>query len=230
MKKEKIDVGGIPAVVWGESSERCLLFVHGRLGSKLDAAVFADIAAAKGWQVVSFDLPRHGERQGDKRLLDVWSGMGDVRCMADWAFARYATVSLCAWSIGAYFSLLSCGDLPFERVLFQSPIVDMAFLIRQMFTWFGVTEERLRQEQEIPTPVEPLSWQYYQYALAHPVSRWTPPTQVLYGGRDNLQSREVMEENCRRLGWGLTVSEESEHPFMAESDAPAVRAFYEKHL
>ena len=106
----------------------------------------------------------------------------------------------------------------------------MNLLIHNMFEWFGVTEEELHEKGEIPTPVETLSWKYYAYVREHPIEKWSIPTAVLYGGLDNLQPREVIEAFCKRFGAALTVSEQSEHPFMAESDAPIVADWLEANI
>ena len=106
----------------------------------------------------------------------------------------------------------------------------MEYLIRQMFQWFGITEEQLRQQREIPTPVDTLSYDYYAYIRQHPITRWTVPTAILYGGRDTLQSREIVEGFARRFGCTLTISEESEHPFLAESDAPIVERWLRENI
>ena len=65
MKKEHIQIGHIPAVIWGEPSNRVFLAVHGDQSNKEDQVieVFAQEATKKGYQVVSFDLPEHGERK-----------------------------------------------------------------------------------------------------------------------------------------------------------------------
>lgn len=218
MKMEKLTIDGIPAVIWGEPSQKAYLYVHGKLSSKDAAAVFAQIAQEKGFQVLSFDLPQHGDRAETSERCDIWNGTRDLKRMCDAAFARWQQVSLFGCSLGAYFSLHVCGDYPFRNCLFQSPIVDMAYLIRQMMAWFHVTEERLEREGEVDTPIDILSWDYFQYVLAHPITRWDIPTAILYGGKDNLQSRQVMQDFANRFSCRLSISEFSEHPFMQPQD------------
>lgn len=230
MQTEKVRIGGIPAVVWGEKSDRVWLCVHGKMSDKESAEGLARIAAERGWQTISFDLPQHGERRGESDRCDVWNGVRDVNLVADYAFARWQEVNLYACSLGAYFSLQGLQERPFRKFLFQSPIVDMEHLIRKMFLWFGVTEERLAAEREIDTPIDLLRWDYFQYVLAHPVQRWTAPTHILYGGRDDLQDREVMEDFAGRFGCHLTVAENSLHPFMEPADGPIVDGWLRAHI
>ena len=223
MRTERLEIGGVPAIVWGESTPRAYLYVHGKMSCKESARVLAEIAAAKGFQTVSFDLPEHGERAGRPPRCDVWNGMADLLAVADWTLTHWREVSLCACSLGAYFALQSCAALPLRRALFVSPIVDMEWLVRQMMLWTGVTPERLEREGEIPTPIDPLRWDYYQYILAHPVERWPIPAAILCGGRDELQPASSLRSFAERFGCALTIAENSRHAFMGPGDEEITR-------
>lgn len=225
MKSEHMRIGGIPAILWGEDSDAVWLYVHGKQSQKECAAAFAEIAGQRGFQTLSFDLPEHGERVGEGRPCDIWNGVADLRRIGAFAMERWQRLRLFGCSLGAYFALHACADWPLERCLFQSPIVDMEALIRRMFGWFGVTEERLRAEGEIPTPVDTLSWKYYEYVRAHPIEIWPVPTAILYGGRDDLQSRTEIEGFAGRFACRLTIAEDCEHAFMAPGDAQIVGEF-----
>ena len=230
MTEEKIKIQGIPAIVFGRASDRAYIFVHGKMASKEAARDFARIAEERGFQTVSFDLPGHGERAAENEKCDVWNGARDLKIVAHYAFGRWKRLSLFACSLGAYFSLNAYGDLAFERCLFQSPIVDMEALIGRMMAWFGVSEERLMREKEVDTPIDILSWAYYGYVKAHPVTAWPFPTSILYAGKDELQTRAEMEAFSRRFGCALTVSEESQHPFMEPGDEKIVAEWIRKSL
>ncbi len=221
MKTQKFMLGDIPAILWGEDSNRVYVHVHGKMSRKEYAESFAAIAETKGYQTLSFDLPEHGERTDSKRC-DVWNGVSDLRTISDYAFTNWERVSLYACSIGAYFSLNAYNTMPFEKALFQSPIVDMERLVKNMMLWSGVTEAELESKKEIPSPVDTLRWDYYQYIISHPITQWNIPTAILYGGKDNLQPEESVRAFAEKFGCSLTVSENSEHPFMAQSDAPIV--------
>ena len=218
MKTQKFMLGDIPSILWGEDSNKVYVHVHGKMSRKEYAESFAAIAETKGCQTLSFDLPEHGERTDSKRC-DVWDGISDLRTISDYAFANWERVSLYACSIGAYFSLNAYNTMPFEKALFQSPIVDMERLVKNMMLWSGVTEAELESKKEIPSPVDTLRWDYYQYIISHPITQWNIPTAILYGGKDNLQPEESVRAFAEKFGCSLTVSENSEHPFMAQSDA-----------
>lgn len=218
MKTQKFMLDDIPSILWGEDSNKVYVHVHGKMSRKEYAESFAAIAETKGYQTLSFDLPEHGERTDSKRC-DVWDGVSDLRTISDYAFANWERVSLYACSIGAYFSLNAYNTMPFEKALFQSPIVDMERLVKNMMLWSGVTEAELESKKEIPSPVDTLRWDYYQYIISHPITQWNIPTAILYGGKDNLQPEESVRAFAEKFGCSLTVSENSEHPFMAQSDA-----------
>lgn len=60
------------------------------------------------------------------------------------------------------------------------------------------------------------------YVKEHPVDKWSVPTSILYGAKDNLQSRDVIDDFVSRFNCRLTVAEDSEHAFMGEGDKEIV--------
>lgn len=167
-------------------------------------------------------MPRHGERKDGPEPCDVWQGTKDLEKIAAFTFGKWTEVNFFACSLGAFFALHGYADKPFKKCLLQSPIIDMHWLIRQMMLWFDVSEARLEQEKKVATPFETLDWDYYQYVLQHPINKWAFPTEILYAGKDNLQPLEVMEAFAKGFGAGLTVSPDSEHPFMGPEDEAIV--------
>ena len=65
MKIEKISINNIPSIIWGENSNKLFIAVHGNLSNKEDKVIklLAEKVVGKGYQVLSFDLPEHGERK-----------------------------------------------------------------------------------------------------------------------------------------------------------------------
>ena len=230
MITQSIKINNIPAVIWGEQSDRVYIHVHGKMSRKEYAEQFAQIAEKKGYQTLSFDLPEHGERNDSDYRCDIWNGINDLSLIADYTFSKWNDVSLFACSIGAYFSLNTYEDRKFSKCLFQSPLINMEYMIRQMFQWYNVSEERLRLEKEIPTPFDTLRWDYFQYVLAHPIKNWDIPTSILYGGKDNLQSIEVIHTFADAHHCKLTVSENSEHPFMQPDDVEIVTEWLKNNI
>lgn len=230
MKKENCTIGGIPAIIWGEPSPRAVLYVHGKKASRESAEELATVAIARGWQVLSFDLPGHGDRRDDPTPCDVWHAVPDLKTVLSAARERWQTLGLFANSIGAYFSLQAYENESFAFCLFQSPILDMEGLIRRMFGWFGVSEEQLWLHGEIETPVETLSWRYFCYAREHKTAVWPTGAHILHGGRDALQSRGDAEAFCRAFGGEVTEIPCCDHPFLEEGDRAVVLTWIAAHL
>ena len=212
VRKFQIDI--IPAVLYGESSDRVWLFVHGKCGCKEEGAVFAEIMCPKGWQVLAIDLPEHGERQNGKPSFDPWHVVPELCSVLAYARQRWAHIALRATSIGAWFSMQAFTGKPLEKALFVSPVLDMEKLIRDMMLWASVDEKRLEREGEISTDFgEALSWRYLQYTTEYPVTDWNINTAILYAGTDNLTDRATVDDFVHRFGCGLTVMEDGEHWF-----------------
>ncbi len=200
------------------------------MGRKEYAEQFAAIAERKDYQTLSFDLPEHGERTDTTYRCDVWNGIHDLNAVADYVFAKWNQVSLFACSLGAYFSLNAYNNRTLEKCLFQSPIVDMKWLVEHMMLWSGVTEEQLKQSNEIVTDIDTLRWNYYQYILAHPINLWAFPTAILYGGKDNMQPIVSLQAFVEKFGAVLTVSEQSDHSFMGPADFDIVEQWLSDNI
>ena len=231
--RQELLIENIPAVLWGESSEKIMVAVHGNASSKTDApiALLAGEAVPRGYQVLSFDLPQHGDRINEPTLCKVQNCVQDIRRIMDFAAGQASQVSLFACSMGAYFSLLACQDLPVRQSLFLSPVVDMKRLIDSMMTGFGVSPERLRAEQEIALPIgQTLYWDYFCYVRDNPVTVWKSPTAILFGEADELTGQEEITSFAQRFGCSLTVMQQGEHYFHTPAQLDFYRSWLKKVL
>ena len=71
MKTERININNIPSIIWGEKSNKVFIAVHGNMSNKEDEVIkiLAEKVVEKGYQVLSFDLPEHGERKKWRALF-----------------------------------------------------------------------------------------------------------------------------------------------------------------
>jgi uncharacterized protein len=231
IRTEEFENCGIPAVLYGEPSERVYLFIHGKLGLKEEAEAFAKVACPSGIQVLAVDLPEHGARKEMRDAFNPWTVVPELRAIMAYIKTRWNEVSLRANSVGAYFSMLAFGEDELHRALFVSPIVDMEKLIRDMMTWAGVTEAELRGKGEIQTNFgETLSWQYLTWVREHKISGWSCPTSILYAGRDNLISRKTVESFTKSHHAELTVMEDGEHWFHTPEQLKVLAAWERDNL
>ena len=229
--KQSVRINAIPAIIWGKPSDAVYIFVHGRLSRKEEAKGFAEIAVSKGYQVLSFDLPEHGERKNDPYLCTAQNGVHDLRIVSNYVKDRWNTISLFANSLGAYFSLIAYQDLALNNCLFLSPILDMEHLIQNMMRWFGVTEDALKEKQEIPTPTgETLSWSYYSYVRANPITEWNKPTSILYGSKDNVTERSIVDDFAEKFHCNLEVLQDGDHYFHTQEQIDVLDKWLTRHI
>src|SRR5574344_2093890 len=107
MESEKIAIKNIPALLGGPPAQKLFLYVHGQGGCKEEAEGFAQIAGMYGYQVLSIDLPGHGERKTEIENFNPWCVVPELADVMEYAKWRWQSVSLFAQSIGAYFSMLT---------------------------------------------------------------------------------------------------------------------------
>ncbi len=143
----------IPAILYGDISEKLFLYIHGKMGRKEESAHLAEIVCPVEYQVLCIDLPGHGERTSEMERFVPWEVVPELWVAYDYAREHWNHVNLYANSIGAYFSLLAFRDVKLEKSLFVSPIVDMEKLIRDMMDWAGVSREKLRQAGRFRPPL-----------------------------------------------------------------------------
>ena len=88
MCKKILRIESIPAIVWGPPSESVCIFVHGKMSQKEEAEGFAEIAIRKGYQVLSFDLPEHGERKNKNYRCTAQNGVLDLQIISKFVVRR----------------------------------------------------------------------------------------------------------------------------------------------
>ena len=214
MKKEKLQIENIPAILYGSNSDKLYLFVHGRYSNKEEAEDFANVATNFGYQVLSFDLPEHGERVRQQYKCTVQNGIHDLGIIYTFIKNKYKSISLYACSLGAYFSLVAYQNIEFSDCLFISPILNMERLIQNMMMWSNITKEDLREKGEIETSFgETLSWDYYQYVRNHPIEKWNNKTSILYGGNDTLTEKNVLNSFADKYNCNIDILDGGDHYF-----------------
>ena len=100
----------------------------------------------------------------------------------------------------------------------------MKHVITNMMEWAKVTVEELKSKQEIPTDFgETLSFQYWQYVLAHPIEKWHSSTSILYGTADHLTKQSVVEAFAKRFQSQVTIMKDGKHWFHTEEELKFMR-------
>ena len=232
MKTERININNIPSIIWGEKSDKIFIAIHGNMSNKEDDVIkiLAENATSKGYQVLSFDLPEHGERKDDTNYLcKVQNCVKDLKLILEYAKKNYNEINLWACSMGAFFSLLAYKDEDINQCVFLSPVVNMKVIIDNMMLWSNITEDELRERQEIKTDFgQTLYWDYYEYVKNNPIINWNKRTSILYGNKDNIQDESIIKEFSNKFNCELSILENGEHYFHTEEQLKFYKNWIER--
>ena len=227
-------INNIPSIIWGEKSNKVFIAVHGNMSNKEDEVIkiLAEKVTKKGYQLLSFDLPEHGERKDNKNYLcKVQNCVNDLKQIIEYAKKNYDEINLWACSMGAYFSLLAYKDEDIKSCLFLSPVVNMKIIIDNMMLWSNTTEEKLKAKQEINTEFgQTLYWDYYKYVKENPIVNWNKETYILYGSKDNMQEQSIIEDFSNKFNCKLSILENGEHYFHTEKQLDYYKSWLDKTL
>ena len=234
MKIEINKINNIPSIIWGEKSNKVFIAVHGNMSNKEDDVIkiLAENATSKGYQVLSFDLPEHGERKDNKNYLcKVQNCVNDLNQIIEYEKKNYDEINLWACSMGAYFSLLAYKDEDIKSCLFLSPVVNMKIIIDNMMLWSNTSEEKLKAKQEINTEFgQTLYWDYYKYVKENPIVNWNKETYILYGSKDNMQEQSIIQDFSNKFNCKLSILENVEHYFHTEKQLDYYKKWLDKTL
>ena len=182
-----------------------VLYIHGKGGSSAESEHYKSL------------FPEYDVIGLDYQTFTPWETGKEIHTAVSKFKNEYEKIILIANSIGAFFCMNADISEWIEKAYFISPIVDMEKLILNMMSWANVTEEELKIKGIIPTAFgEDLSWEYLCFVREHPV-QWTVPTNILYGGKDNLTSYETITAFAEKYNCKLTVMENGEHWFHTET-------------
>lgn len=220
MNLNKIRIDGIPAILWGEASDKIIIAAHGSHSSKIDDCmwILAEEATKQGYQVLTFDLPQHGERVYETDILMPNECVRELKIIYTYAKERAQKISLFGCSIGAYFQLLTFAKEDIDRVWFLSPVTDMERIIHNLMNYCHVTEEEFKEKILIENDMGSLYFPYYEYVRSHPIKEWPHRTYILRGEKDILCEYSYVEHFANHFGCELTEQKDGEHWFHTEEE------------
>ena len=232
MEVEKFTIGSIPCMLYGEKSDRAILACHGSHSSKIDDCIWilAKEATKKGYQVLSFDLPCHGERVYETKRLMPEECVAELTLLYDYLKKDHSSISLFGCSMGAYFELLTFAEKEIDNVFFLSPVVDMEHIIHNLMAYSNVTEEEFKERVEVNNDIEPLYYPYYEYVKNHPITSWPHKTKILRGEFDSMVDEKDIKDFVSRFCAKLTVQQGGEHWFHTTDELNFYRAWLDENL
>lgn len=181
--------------------KKLVIYIHGKGGNIKEIDHYKQMF--KDYDMIWFDY--HSD--------NLWAAKKELTCFFDLCSKKYEYIILIANSIGAYYSLYSLNNKKIDKAFFISPIVNMEKLIYDMMNQANITEEELKEKQEIKTDFgETLSWIYLCYAKEQKIE-WNINTFILYGEKDALTTYETISEFAKNIGASLTVMPNGMHWF-----------------
>ncbi len=229
---EKLKIKNIPAILWGYKSNKLIIAVHGSHSSKIDDCIYilAEEATKYGYQVISFDLPKHGERIYETKPCMVQNCVKELAIIMDYAKQMAEQIYLFGCSMGAYFSLLAYKSEKISHTWFLSPVTDMEQVVYSIMEQVGVTTEQLQKEKIINNPIEPLYWDYYCYVKENPITKWNSNTSILRGEYDTLCEYKFVSDFAKRFKCKLEEQKNGEHWFHTEEELEYYREWLKTEL
>ena len=182
--------------------KNAVIYVHGKDGNAEEANHYKQFFD-DNFEIIGFDY----------KSLNPWDAKIEFINYFNTIISKYNKIYLIANSIGAYFSLISLTDMPIEKAMLISPIIDMESIILNMMKCENITEDRLMSEKEIETSFgESLSWEYLSYVRKNTI-HWDIPTNILFADNDNMTSVDTMTNFANKINANLTTMKDGEHWF-----------------
>ena len=227
-KPEELLLDGVPALRWGKPGGRAVVGVHGQFSNKHDPVMSrcGDVIASWGDQLITFDLPAHGDRQDDKAFTPM-DASPEVRAFARLARSQSTEVSLLANSIGAYFSLCDTPAGTFDRAWMVSPLLDLEYYIRDIMAEYSVTDEQLEAQTVIDTPRGVLERSYLRFVEEHP-ARLNAPSWMIRGDQDEMVPLNALSRFVGAPGVELVQVEGGQHFLGQPPHLDTVVAWFEE--
>ena len=182
--------------------KNAVIYVHGKGGNAEEANHYKQFFD-DNFEIIGFDY----------KSLNPWDAKIEFINYFNTIISKYNKIYLIANSIGAYFSLISLTDMPIEKAMLISPIIDMESIILNMMKCENITEYKLMSEKEIETSFgESLSWEYLSYVRKNTI-HWDIPTNILFADNDNMTSVDTMTNFANKINANLTTMKGGEHWF-----------------
>lgn len=161
--------------------KNAVIYVYGKGGNAEEADHYKQFFD-DSFEIIGFDY----------KSLNPWDAKIEFRNYFHSIISKYNKIYLITNSIGSYFSLIFLFDMPIEKAMLISPIVDMESIILNMMKCENVTEDELMLEKEIETSFgESLSWEYLSYVRKNTI-HWDIPTNILFAdGQSKRESRKM---------------------------------------
>lgn len=181
--------------------KKAVIYIHGKRGNAAESAHFEPLFP--DCDVIGFDY---------KAELP-WDSKAELTQYFDEICNKYDSVSVIGNSIGCFYAMNAGIDSKVDTAYFISPVGSMEKFILGLMAGSNVTEDELREKQEITAANGMvLSWKYLSYVRENPMT-WNGPAHILYGEFDNLTDIATVTALAEKIGADLEVMKGGEHWF-----------------
>lgn len=199
--------------------KNAVIYVHGMGGNAEEANHYKQFFD-DNFEIIGFDY----------KSLNPWGAKIEFIDYFNSIISKYNKIYLIANSIGAYFSLISLSNMPIEKAMLISPVVDMESIILNMMKRENITEDELISKKEIGTSSgESLSWQYLSYVRKNTI-HWDIPTNILFANNDNMTSVETMTNFANKINANLTAMKDGEHWFHTDEQMAFLDNWFKENI
>ena len=199
--------------------KNAVIYVHGKGGNSEEANHYKQFFD-DNFEIIGFDY----------KSLNPWDAKIEFINYFSSIIYKYNKIYLIANSIGAYFSLISLADIPIEKAMLISPIVDMESIILNVMKCENVTEDELILEKEIETSFgESLSWEYLSYVRNNTI-HWDIPTNILFADKDNMTSVDTITNFANKINAKLTTMRDGEHWFHTDEQMDFLDKWFKENI
>lgn len=196
-----------------------VIYVHGKGGNAEEANHYKQFFD-DNFEIIGFDY----------KSLNPWDAKIEFINYFNSIIPQYNKIYLIANSIGAYFSLISLSDMPIEKAMIISPVVDMERIILNMMKSENIAEDELISKKEIETSFgESLSWQYLNYVRKNTI-HWDIPTNILFANNDNMTSVETMTNFANKINANQTTMKDGEHWFHTDEQMAFLDNWFKENI
>ena len=199
--------------------KNAVIYVHGMGGNAEEANHYKQFFD-DNFEIIGFDY----------KSLNPWDAKIEFIDYFNSIISKYNKIYLIANSIGAYFSLISLSNMPIEKAMLISPVVDMESIILNMMKRENITEDELISKKEIGTSSgESLSWQYLSYVRKNTI-HWDISTNILFANNDNMTSVETMTNFANKINANLTAMKDGEHWFHTDEQMAFLDNWFKENI
>ena len=199
-------------------NRKVAVYIHGLHGSSEEIRDYAFLS--QQYVLVGLDYQDGNPWELEQRIKDEFKEITD----------GCKEIIVIANSIGAFYAYRYLSEFDIKKAFFISPIADMNQIIINMMMDNGVTFEEFKKKKIIHLDNgQTLSYDFAQFV--NKKDNWKVPTEILYGGRDDIVYIENIQTFLEDHPYAsLTIKKDAEHYFHTNEDKKFIKKWIMREL